>query len=233
MSLTQKTKFLLYGPICLSLFVLFIKIDEKDNLSVDFLVIILAALTALGIKSKNYFLLISSIILSAITIYWGHKLITTPIYNDFHKKSIGSINVDDYSLVKKGKRNTVFSKDTVYLLNFTQTFCLPCKEKKPSLEIVATKLKNKPFKLVNIYFSQDESYKIETSRNSITFFDKKDLLSKKMKINGAPTEIILDKNGKIRRTMLGYSKELDSNYELDTEKLIKRLINEKLNNKTD
>ncbi|MFN5982422.1 MAG: TlpA family protein disulfide reductase [Fluviicola sp.] len=227
LSIIQKTKFLLYGPICLSLFVLYIKFDAGDNLSVDFLIITLAALTALGIKSKNYFLLISSIILSVITIYWGHKLVSTPVYNGYDNKNIGFINVKDYSLVKKSKTNTAFSNDTVYLLNFTRTFCLPCKEKKPSLEIVATKLKNKPFKLVNIYFSQDETFKIETTPNTVTFYDKKDLFSKKMKINGAPTEIILDKNGKIRRTMLGYTKELNSNYESDTELLLKKLINEK------
>lgn len=233
LSIIQKTKFILYGPICLSLFVLSIKIDAGDNLSVDFLVIVLAALTALGIKTKNNFLTISSIILSLITIYWGHKLVSTPVYNDFNKKNIISINIEEYSLVNKGKRNTVFSRDTVYLLNFTQTFCLPCKEKKPSLEMIARKFKNKPFKLVNVYFSQDETFKIESSPYAVTFYDKKDLFSKKMKIAGAPTEIILDKNGKIRRTMLGYTKELNSNYESDTESLILCLINEKINNKHD
>lgn len=233
LSITLKPKYILYGPICLSLFLLALKFDSGDNLSVDFLVIVLAALTAFGIKTKNNFLSISSIILSLITIYWGHKLVSTPVYNDFNKKNITSINVEDYSLVNKGKRNTVFSKDTVYLLNFTRTFCLPCKEKKPSLEIVARKLKNKPFKLVNVYFSQDERFKIETSPYTVTFYDQKDLFSKKMKIGGAPTEIILDKNGKIRRTMLGYTKELNSNYESDTESLILCLINEKINNKHD
>jgi len=227
LSLTQKTKFLLYGPICLSLFLFFLKIDSNNNSNIDYIVIVLAALTALTIKIKNYFLLISALIISLITIYWGHKLVSTPVYNYFHKKRIDSLKVEDFSLVKKGKRNTVFSKDTVYLLNFTQTFCLPCKEKKSSLEIIATKFKNKPFKLVNIYFSQDETFKIETTPNTVTFYDKKDLFSKKMKINGAPTEIILDKNGKIRRTMLGYTKELNSNYESDTELLLKILINEK------
>lgn len=227
LSLSQKTKYLLYGPICLSLFVLYIKFDSGDNLSVDFLIITLTALTAFGIKTKNYFLIVSSIILSAITIYWGHKLVSTPIYNGFDKKSVGSINVKDYSLVKKSKRNTAFSKDTVYLINFTQTFCLPCKEKKPTLESLAIKLKNEPFKLVNIYFSQDESFKIESSPNSVTLFDKKDLLSKKMKIYGAPTEIVLDKKGKIRRTMLGFTKELNSNYESETELLLNKLANEK------
>lgn len=226
-SLFQKNKFILFGPIILGFFLLFIKIDSENNSSVDYIIILFAALTALGIKTKNWFLLVSSIILSAITIYWGHKLVSTPVYNGYDNKNIGFINVEDYSLVKKSKRNTAFSEDTVYLINFTQTFCLPCKEKNPSLEIVATKLKNKPFKLVNIYFSQDDHFEIETSPNAVTLFDKKDLLSKKMKIGGAPTEIIIDKKGKIRRTMLGYSKELNSNYESDTELLLKKLINEK------
>ena len=227
LSLSLKQKYLLFGPIVLALFLFFIRIDTESNSSIDYLIIVLSAITALGIKTKNNFLSISSIILSLITIYWGHKLVSTPVYNDFNKKNITSINIEEYSLVNKGKSNTVFSKDTVYLLNFTRTFCLPCKEKKPSLEIVAMKLKNKPFKLVNIYFSQDEAFKIETSPNTVTFYDKKDLFSKKMKIGGAPTEIILDKNGKIRRTMLGYTKELNSNYESDTELLLKKLINEK------
>ena len=226
-SFIQKTKYLLYGPACLSIFILIIQIDAKDYFSVDFIIIFLSALTAYGFKKKKLILIITSIIFSSLLIYWYNKKVTTPIYNDYKQKNTSSVNLDYTSLIKKSKLSTHFFKDTVYLLNFTQTFCLPCKEKKPSLEIVATKLKNKPFKLVNIYFSQDETFKIETTPNTVTFYDKKDLFSKKMKINGAPTEIILDKNGKIRRTMLGYTKELNSNYESDTELLLKKLINEK------
>lgn len=194
----------------------------------DALVIISATFTAINLKRKNYKLLFLSILLASISLFLGYKFISTPSYSTDRDTNQNLITKNATLLENMNLRNTVFSKDTVYLINFTQTICLPCRQKEISLISLAKNFKNKAVKVVNIYFAQERKYDPSVfEKNIVYLFDRNEKLSKALNIIGAPSEFILNKKGITKRTMVGYGKESESNYEEQTKELITQLLNEK------
>tara|TARA_Y100001935_G_scaffold239401_1_gene226998 strand:+ start:334 stop:840 length:507 start_codon:yes stop_codon:yes gene_type:complete len=92
-------------------------------------------------------------------------------------------------------------KGNLILLNFWATWCAPCKEEMPSLNLLQEKEELKNLKIFPINIGQDnpkkaviffEDLKID---NLKPYFDSPDTLAKKFQLRGIPTSIIINKKG--------------------------------------
>ena len=92
-------------------------------------------------------------------------------------------------------------KGNLILLNFWATWCAPCKEEMPSLDLLKTNEKLDNLKIFPINVGKDnleksikffEDIKI---RNLNLYFDSPNTLAKKLGLRGIPTTVLIDKNG--------------------------------------
>ena len=122
-------------------------------------------------------------------------------------------------------------KDEVYLnnfkgklvmINFWATWCAPCKEEMPSLDILQSKKKLNNLKIFPINIGQENILKAEkfykelNIKNLNIYFDPTVILAKKFSLRGIPTTILINKQGKEFARILG---EVD----FENEELIKWL----------
>ena len=98
------------------------------------------------------------------------------------------LNLDDY-------------KGNLILLNFWATWCLPCKEEMPSLDLLNENKDLNNLKIFPINIGQEnfektsnffEDLKIENLR---VYFDSPITLAKKLGLRGIPTTILVNKDG--------------------------------------
>ena len=92
-------------------------------------------------------------------------------------------------------------KGSLVLLNFWATWCAPCKEEMPSLDLLKNNKKLNNLKIFPINVGQDN---LENSlkffedlniRNLDIYFDSTITLAKKFRLRGIPTSIIFNKEG--------------------------------------
>ena len=92
-------------------------------------------------------------------------------------------------------------KGHLILLNFWATWCAPCKEEMPSLDILQTKEELDNLKIFPINIGKDdlekslkffEDLKI---KNLKFYFDSPTTLAKKFGLRGIPTSILINKDG--------------------------------------
>ena len=109
------------------------------------------------------------------------------------------------SLTFLDAKNTQFDlknyKGNLILLNFWATWCAPCKEEMPSLDLLQSNENLKNLKIFPINVGQDniekasnffDELKIE---NLEIYFDSPITLAKKFSLRGIPTSILLNKDG--------------------------------------
>ena len=87
------------------------------------------------------------------------------------------------------------------LLNFWATWCAPCKEEMPSLDILQNHNSLDNLKIFPINVGQDDVkkalgfYKDLKIKNLELYFDSPVTLAKKFKLRGIPTSILINKDG--------------------------------------
>ena len=111
------------------------------------------------------------------------------------------------------KVNLADQKGKVLLINFWATWCAPCKKEMPDLSLINTELKDKDFKMygINVFFKGSPTIEAVLQQIPVTYpiLDGNDevvaAFEKAMgsKMEGVPTTLIIDKNGKIVDTMVG------------------------------
>ena len=98
------------------------------------------------------------------------------------------INLNDY-------------KGNLVLLNFWATWCAPCKEEMPSLDLLQVNEKLKNLKIFPINVGKDNVEKASNFfkdlkiKNLDFYFDSPITLAKKLALRGVPTTILLNKEG--------------------------------------
>ena len=110
---------------------------------------------------------------------------------------------------KNDELNIKDFKGNLILLNFWATWCVPCKEEMPSLDLLQTNNKLNNLKIFPINVGQDnikkslkffEDLSIE---NLQIYFDSPITLAKKFGLRGIPTSILLNKNGEEFARIIG------------------------------
>jgi len=110
---------------------------------------------------------------------------------------------------KKKELNLSNFKGNLILLNFWATWCAPCKEEMPSLDLLAINKELNNLKIFPINIGRDN---IEKSKNFFEnlkinnldlYFDPPTTLAKELSLRGVPTSILFDKNGKEFARIIG------------------------------
>ena len=113
------------------------------------------------------------------------KIYEEVIFKDKNQKNI---NLDEF----KGK---------LLILNFWATWCAPCKEEMPSLDILQTDNRLRNLKVIPINIGQEDPKKSIiffeelNIKNLEIYFDSSITLAKKFKLRGVPTTILFNKEG--------------------------------------
>ena len=107
-------------------------------------------------------------------------------------------------------------KGNILLLNFWATWCAPCKEEMPSLDLLKSNKDLDNLKIFPVNVGQDNVKKAKKFFNDMNiknlnlYFDENINLTKKFALRGIPTSILLNKNGKEFARVIG---SLDFNEE--------------------
>jgi len=102
---------------------------------------------------------------------------------------------------KKKQINLEDFKGNLILLNFWATWCAPCKEEMPSLDLLKNNLYLDNLKIFPINVGQENEEKAINFFNDLkiknlkTYFDSPITLAKKFSLRGIPTTILLNKDG--------------------------------------
>jgi len=93
-------------------------------------------------------------------------------------------------------------KGNILLLNFWATWCAPCKEEMPSLDLLKSNKDLNNLKIFPVNVGQDNIKKAKKFFNDMNiknlnlYFDENINLTKKFALRGIPTSILINKNGK-------------------------------------
>ena len=100
-------------------------------------------------------------------------------------------------------------KGNILLLNFWATWCAPCKEEMPSLDLLKSNKDLNNLKIFPVNVGQDNVKKAKkffddlNIKNLDLYFDENINLTKKFGLRGIPTSILLNKNGKEFARIIG------------------------------
>ena len=100
-------------------------------------------------------------------------------------------------------------KGNILLLNFWATWCAPCKEEMPSLDLLKSNKGLNNLKIFPVNVGQDNIKKAKeffddlNIKNLNLYFDENINLTKKFALRGIPTSILLNKNGKEFARVIG------------------------------
>ena len=92
-------------------------------------------------------------------------------------------------------------KGNVILLNFWATWCAPCKEEMPSLDLLEENKELNNLKIFPINIGKDNLNKASSFFNNLKirnlnlYFDNPQTLAKKLSLRGIPTTILFNKKG--------------------------------------
>ena len=111
--------------------------------------------------------------------------------------------------VNKKKLDLIDYKGNLILLNFWATWCAPCKEEMPSLDLLQTNKSLDNLKIFPINIGQESSEKVKNFykdlkiQNLEAYFDSPVTLAKTFNLRGVPTSILLNKNGEEFARIIG------------------------------
>ena len=92
-------------------------------------------------------------------------------------------------------------KGKLILLNFWATWCAPCKEEMPSLDLLQENNELNNLKIFPINIGKDNMEKASSFFNNLKirnlnlYFDNPETLAKKLSLRGIPTTILFNKKG--------------------------------------
>ena len=92
-------------------------------------------------------------------------------------------------------------KGNIILLNFWATWCAPCKEEMPSLDLLEENKELNNLKIFPINIGKDNLNKASSFFNNLKirnlnlYFDNPETLAKKLSLRGIPTTILFNKKG--------------------------------------
>jgi peroxiredoxin len=98
-------------------------------------------------------------------------------------------------------------KGRVVMINFWATWCKPCRDEMPSMEVLNKRLAGKPFQMLSIIFNDDHDLAASFARRQGATFpvlaaaDQK--LTQAYMITGVPETFLVDADGILRHKFIG------------------------------
>ena len=123
------------------------------------------------------------------------------INNLFINKELKKYDGLTFLDAKNEKLNLNDFRGNLILLNFWATWCAPCKEEMPSLDLLLARKELNNLKIFPINVGQDSKEKASVFfeelqiRNIDIYFDTPITLAKKFGLRGIPTSILFNKDG--------------------------------------
>ncbi len=141
------------------------------------------------------------LIIIIILVYNSSALADSDIKNLFVNKELkkhdGLTFLDD----QNKQLNLIDYEGNLILLNFWATWCAPCKEEMPSLDLLQTHRDLDNLKIFPINVGQENFEKSSKFfqdlkiKNLRIYFDSSITLAKKFRLRGIPTSILINKDG--------------------------------------
>ena len=130
-------------------------------------------------------------------------------------KNYGDITFLD---IKNKELNLNDYKGNLVLLNFWATWCAPCKDEMPSLDLLTENPYLDNLKIFPINIGKDSNQKSLTFfedlniKNLEIYFDSPNTLAKKFKLRGLPTTIFFNKEGQEFARIIGSIDFIDEKF---------------------
>ena len=130
-------------------------------------------------------------------------------------KNYGDITFLD---IKNKELNLNDYKGNLVLLNFWATWCAPCKDEMPSLDLLTRNSNLNNLKVFPINIGKDTYQKSLTFfedlkiKNLEIYFDSPNTLAKKFKLRGLPTTIFFNKEGQEFARIIGSIDFIDEKF---------------------
>jgi len=130
-------------------------------------------------------------------------------------KNYGDITFLD---IKNKELNLNDYKGNLVLLNFWATWCAPCKDEMPSLDLLTEKPNLDNLKIFPINIGKDTNQKSLNFfedlkiKNLEIYFDSPNTLAKKFKLRGLPTTIFFNKEGQEFARIIGSIDFIDEKF---------------------
>ena len=125
----------------------------------------------------------------------------TDIKNLVINKDLKSYSDITFLDIKNKELNLKDYKGNLVILNFWATWCAPCKDEMPSLDLLSENSNLDNLKIFPINIGKDTYQKSVTFfkdlkiKNLEVYFDSPNTLAKKFKLRGLPTTIFFNKEG--------------------------------------
>ena len=145
-------------------------------------------------------------------------LITTSYSYTVEKPNIDNLVInknlktyDEIVFKDENQKNIDLSnyKGKLLILNFWATWCVPCREEMPSLDLLQSDFRLNNLKIFPINIGQEDLlksvnfFKELSIRNLDIYYDPAITLAKKFSLRGLPTTILIDKEGKEFARIIG------------------------------
>ena len=111
--------------------------------------------------------------------------------------------------IEKQQLNLKDFEGNLILLNFWATWCAPCKEEMPSLDLLQVNENLNNLKIIPINIGKEDTKKIQQFftelkvKNLEIYFDTPVTLAKKLSLRGVPTTILFNKKGEEFARIIG------------------------------
>lgn len=208
--------------------------------TVELFIILLAFIsgyyTGVFPKPKKFVLFVTSILFVVVFAFVVNpRIILATQFNAFNSNERIQNNQEvAFSLLRPDGTYITSSemKGKIVLLDFWFIGCVPCYEKMEYLGKVSAHYKNrKDVVVITVDVEQGDkfsdfqkTYKRFPS-NLIHVFDSAGMLAKELNLKGYPTELILDKSGKIKHQVVGFNKDVALIYSNNTIDKIEKISN--------
>ncbi len=148
-------------------------------------------------------------------------------------RTIRKVPILNKPFIEKNKNQTLLYKNKIAVLNFEFNGCPSCQEKHSFFEKLASKYNNND-RIIFMSFTNGELTSRKqfdkahlgkkNSSNILYVYDVNGEISNKFKAESFPAEIILDRDGKPKRNLVGFNADMSISYVRKSTKLLNNLI---------
>lgn len=116
------------------------------------------------------------------------------------------------------------NKGKVIYIDFWASWCAPCRQSFPWMNKIQTQFDNNEFTVISINVDQEKSlataFLKETPANFPVIYDPQGLAAKAFKLKGMPSSYLIDQEGRVVKSHIGFFLNRIPQYEIEISQLI-------------